>query len=103
MEQPKAFWVPSIAPSGLAIFHGDEFPNWEGNLFAGGLSPDHSRVSRLTVGGSDDSVVISGRYPMLMQEYRVRDVRQGPDGYIYIATDSRGTDRTSIIRLERAD
>jgi glucose/arabinose dehydrogenase len=103
MEQPKAFWVPSIAPSGLAIFHGDEFPNWEGNLFAGGLSQDHGRVSRLTVGESDESVVISGRYPMLMQDYRVRDVRQGPDGYIYIATDSRGTDRTSIIRLERAD
>ncbi len=88
MEQPKAFWVPSIAPSGLMIYHGDEFTNWDGQLFAGGLSGDHGRISRLTA--NPETAVIQGRTPMLMQEYRIRDVREGPDGYIYIAVDSQG-------------
>lgn len=101
MEQPAAFWVPSIAPSGLAVYHGDDFPNWNGNLFAGGLSADHSRVSRISV---DANGVVTGRQPLLMQEYRVRDVRQGPDGLIYIAVDSRGTTQTTpIVRLEPVD
>ena len=97
MEQPAAFWVPSIAPSGLMIYRGEPFSAWNGNLFAGGLSADHGRISRLTVRDG----VVSGRAPMLMQEYRVRDVRQGPDGFIYVATDSqRGSVTTAIIRLE---
>jgi glucose/arabinose dehydrogenase len=101
MEQPKAFWVPSIAPSGLAIYYGDEFPNWNGNLFVGGLSADHSRVSRVSV---DANGTVTGRQPLLVQQYRVRDVRQGPDGLIYIATDSRGTTQTTpIVRLEPVD
>jgi glucose/arabinose dehydrogenase len=101
MAQPAAFWVPSIAPSGLMIYHGDQFPNWDGQIFAGGLSPQHSRISRLTVNA--ETGVVSGRTPMLMQEYRVRDVRVGPDGYIYVAVDSQGPLPTPIIRLEPAD
>jgi len=101
MEQPKAFWVPSIAPSGLMIYHGDAFPNWDGNLFVGGLSADHGRISRVSV---DANGTVAGRSPMLMQQYRIRDVREGPDGFIYIATDSRGTTQTTaIVRLEPAD
>jgi glucose/arabinose dehydrogenase len=101
MEQPKAFWVPSIAPSGLAIYYGDDFPNWNGNLFVGGLSADHGRVSRVSV---DQNGTVTGRQPLLIQQYRIRDVRQGPDGLIYIATDSRGTTQTTpIIRLEPVD
>ena len=97
MEQPAAFWVPSIAPSGLMIYHGDRFPNWVGNVFVGGLSADHGRVSRVSVNNG----IVTGRQPLLMQEYRVRDVREGPDGYIYIAVDSRGTTETTpIVRLE---
>lgn len=97
MEQPKAFWVPSIAPSGLDIYTGDKFPLWAGRLMVGGLSADHGRISLVSV--SADSVV-TGRLPILMQEYRIRDVREGPDGFIYIAVDSRGNDLTPIIRLE---
>lgn len=101
MQQPAAFWVPSPALSGLMIYHGDQFPNWDGQIFAGGLSADHGRLSRLTA--SPDGV-ISGRTPMLMQEYRIRDVREGPDGFIYIAVDSRSTSQTTpIIRLEPVD
>jgi glucose/arabinose dehydrogenase len=100
MEQPAAFWVPSIATSGLMIYHGDQFSAWDGNLFVGGLSADHGRISRVTVNDG----VVSGRAPMLMQEYRFRDIRQGPDGNIYIATDSRGTTQTTaILRLEPVD
>ena len=96
MEQPAAFWVPSIAPSGLMIYHGAPFAAWDGNLFVGGLSADHSRISRVTVRDG----VVTGRVPMLMQQYRIRDVREGPDGLIYIATDSRSNMPTAIIRLE---
>jgi len=96
MEQPAAFWVPSIATSGLMIYHGDKFPAWDGNLFVGGLSADQSRISRVSVNGG----TVTGRSPMLMQQYRFRDIRQGPDGYIYIATDSRSNQPTAILRLE---
>jgi len=100
MAQPAAFWVPSIAPSGLLMYHGDRFPNWDGDLFAGGLSADHSRLSRVSVSEG----IVTGRQPLLMQQYRIRDARQGPDGYIYVAVDSRGTrETTPIIRLEPAD
>ncbi|MDX1563380.1 MAG: PQQ-dependent sugar dehydrogenase [Gammaproteobacteria bacterium] len=96
MQQPVAFWVPSIAPSGLMIYTGDQFPQWRGNLFAGGLSADHGRLSRITVNGT----TVSGREPLLMKQYRIRDVRQGPDGFIYVATDHRFGQPTAIIRLE---
>lgn len=96
MEQPAAFWVPSIATSGLMMYHGDKFPAWDGNLFVGGLSPEQSRISRVSVNGG----TVTGRSPMLMQQYRFRDIRQGPDGFIYIATDSRSNQPTAILRLE---
>jgi glucose/arabinose dehydrogenase len=78
------------------IYHGAPFAAWDGNLFVGGLSADHSRISRVTVRDG----VVTGRVPMLMQQYRIRDVREGPDGLIYIATDSRSNMPTAIIRLE---
>jgi glucose/arabinose dehydrogenase len=96
MEQPAAFWVPSIAPSGLMIYNGDKFPEWRGNVFAGGLSAQHQRLSRVTLEGT----TVTGREPLLAGEYRIRDVREGPDGYIYIATDNRVGLPTPIIRLE---
>jgi glucose/arabinose dehydrogenase len=100
MEQPAAFWVPSIATSGLMVYHGNQFTNWDGNVFVGGLSPTQSRISRVTVNGT----TVTGRTPMLMQQYRIRDVREGPDGFIYIAVDYQGsTQTTPIIRLEPAD
>jgi glucose/arabinose dehydrogenase len=98
LEQPAAFWVPSIAASGLAVYHGDRFPMWKGNAFAGGLSAQHQRLSRIMF----DGTTVTGREPLLQGEMRIRDVREGPDGYIYIATDNALGNPTPIIRLEPA-
>ncbi|MYD13630.1 MAG: PQQ-dependent sugar dehydrogenase [Gemmatimonadetes bacterium] len=100
MEQPLHFWVPSIGVSGLAFYHGDKFPEWRGSLFAGGLSG--GRVDRLTIEGGR----VTGRETVFEGRGRVRDVREGPDGYIYIALEQRGrrgggaTPTTPIVRLE---
>jgi len=91
MEQPRHFWVPSIATSGLMIYVGDRFPEWSGDFFAGGLGGE--QIARLEMDGQTvvaDETIISG--------FRVRDIRQGPDGYIYVANETDGT----IIRLEPA-
>jgi glucose/arabinose dehydrogenase len=99
LEQPAAFWVPSIATSGLMIYNGDKFPMWQGNAFAGGMSAQHQRLSRVTLEGS----VVSGRESLLAGDFRIRDVREGPDGYIYIAVDHRFGEATPIVRLEPID
>ena len=96
MEQPVHFWVPSIGVSGLAFYTGDRFPEWRGDLFAGGLRGQN--VDRLTI---EDGRVV-GRETILQGMGRVRDVRQGPDGYIYVALESRGGEGTPIVRLEPA-
>jgi len=92
MEQPIHYWDPSIAPSGMAFYTGDRFPKWRGNLLVGALK--FRLVVRLTLDG--DRVV--GQEPLIngLGE-RIRDVRQGPDGYIYLLTDS---DNGQILRLE---
>jgi glucose/arabinose dehydrogenase len=99
MEQPAAFWVPSIATSGLMIYHGDKFPMWKGNAFAGGLSAQHRRLSRIMLNGT----TVTNREPLLQGRMRIRDVREGPDGYIYIAADNSLGNPTSIVRLEPVD
>lgn len=82
MEQPIHSWTPSIAPSGLAFYTADRFPAWKGSLFVGALA--FQRVVRLTLDG--DKVV--GEEPLLVDfGERIRDVRQGPDGYLYLLTD----------------
>ena len=93
MEQPLARWVPSIAPSGMAFLTSERYPGWKGNLFVGAL---RSRLLvRLELDGR--RVVKEER---LLEEFnqRIRDVRQGPDGYLYLLTDS---DDGRIVRLER--
>lgn len=97
MEPPVHVWVPSIGASGLMFYTGDRFPGWKGNLFAGGLSGE--QVARLTLKGTrvvHEETVVYGMG-------RVRDVRQGPDGLIYLALDDRGGAPTRVVRLEPAD
>jgi len=94
MAQPLYYWVPSIAPSGMAFYTGDRFPRWRGDLFVGALR-DQALV-RLKLDG--EKVVKEER--MLKNALgRVRDVRNGPDGYLYLLTDeSSGV----LARLEPA-
>jgi glucose/arabinose dehydrogenase len=92
MAQPVWQWTPSIAPSGMAFYTGDRFPAWRGNLFAGALKGQ--MLVRLTLDG--ERVVREER--LLEGELgRIRDVRSGPDGFIYLLTDSG---RGKIVRLE---
>ena len=88
---PKVIWTPSIAPSGLAFYNGDRFPEWRGNLFAGGLVSQDIRRIEVDEAGN---VIDQHSIPI---GQRVRDVRQGPDGLLYILTDDPNG---QLIRLE---
>ena len=94
MEQPAHVWVPSIGISGLMIYTGNRFPDWRGNLFVGGMA--YQRLARLTLDGQR---VISEE-TLVPQMGRIRDVRQGPDGDIYLVTDNREGKPTPILRME---
>ena len=96
MEEPVHFWVPSIATSGLLIYTGDRFPEWRGNLFVGGMGGE--QLARLTMDGQRVEIEETLVHGM----GRIRDVRQGPDGYIYLAIDNRQGEPTPIVRLEPA-
>ena len=83
MEQPIYYWVPSIAPSGMTFYTGDRFPDWRGNVFVGSLK--FQLLARLELDG--EKVVKEER--LIQGELgRIRDVRTGPDGYIYLLTDA---------------
>jgi glucose/arabinose dehydrogenase len=84
LEQPVYYWKPSIATSGLAFYSSDLFPEWKGSIFVGGLGGGH--VQRLVL--EDGKVVAHER---LLAEFneRIRDVRAGPDGALWVLTDSR--------------
>ena len=96
MQQPLHIWVPSIGVSGLMIYTGDKFPGWKGNLFAGGMTG--KRLVRMTLNGQK----VDFEEDLLWGVGRVRDVRQGPDGLIYVAIDGEGGAATPILRLEPA-
>jgi glucose/arabinose dehydrogenase len=100
MEPPIHYWTPSIATSGLMIYDGDQFPEWQGHIFNGGMAGQHQMLSRVEV--NEDNFVVYEEQ-LLRGEMRIRDVRQGPDGYIYLAVDDRGGALTPIVRLEPAD
>ena len=91
MVDPLIVWTPAIAPSGLMLYRGDQFPQWQGDLFAGGLlSRDIRRIEL------DETGAVISQTPISIGQ-RVRDVRQGPDGLIYVLTDERNG---RLIRLE---
>ncbi len=99
MESPLHVWVPSIATSGLAFYTGDRFPDWQGNLFVGGLAGE--QVDRLTM--SPDGKEVVRKETILQGMGRVRDVRVGPDGYVYVSIEDRGGAPTTVVRLEPVD
>jgi aldose sugar dehydrogenase len=83
MEQPLKYWVPSIAPSGMTFYTGKLFPKWNGSLFTGALRG--AMLVRLTLNGN--AVTSEERLLQNLHE-RIRDVRQGPDGALWLLTDS---------------
>lgn len=94
MESPVHQWTPSIGTSGLAIYDGDAFPEWRGDLFAGGLAG--TQVDRIRLDGRR----VASIETLLKEEgHRVRDVRVGPDGLIYILVDAPDA---PMLRLEPA-
>ena len=93
MEQPLHHWVPSIAPSGMAFYTAEAIPGWRGNLLVGALASQ--QVARLVL-SADNKVVHEERIPI---GERVREVVQGPDGAVYLLTDTGNSSR--ILRLTR--
>ena len=98
-EEPEVVWWPSIAPSGLTFYTGERFPAWQGSLFVGSLM-----VGRMFHTGHLERVVFNARGEEVGREWlltelkqRIRDVRQGPDGYLYVLTEE---DDAVLLRLE---
>jgi len=97
---PAIFWVPSITTSGMTFYTGDQFPAWKGNLFVGAMT-----VGRIGGTGHVQRIVLNGdveqRREMLLTDLRqrIRDVRQGPDGFLYLLTDE---DAGALLKIEPA-
>lgn len=94
MEQPVHHYVPSIAPSDMFFYSGDAFPQWRGNLFLGALALTH--LNRLVIDGRE---VVHEERLLEDRGWRVRTVRQGPDGLIYIGEDTGGLYR--LVPMEK--
>jgi glucose/arabinose dehydrogenase len=101
IEKPLLVWLPSIAPSGLLVYEGDKFPAWKGNLFVGS-----ARWGEIPGTGSLQRVVLNDTYGEMRREallselhQRVRDIAEGPDGFIYVLTDGP---ENAVLRIEPA-
>ena len=94
VESPLFYWDPSIAPSGMMFYTGDRFPGWKGDLLVGALK--FELVSRLDL-DADNKVVKEERF-LEGELGRIRDIREGPDGLVYIVTDENPG---GVYRLER--
>ena len=92
MKQPVTYWIPSIAPSGMAFYTGDRFPEWQNDIFIGALAQQH--VRRVVLDGDE----VTHQEELLRNELgRIRDVRTGPDGFLYVLTDA---EEGALYRLE---
>ena len=101
MEEPLVVWLPSIGISGMVFYSGDKFPAWKGNLFVGSM-----RTGELNYSGHLERVVFNDKYEELRREsmltdlrQRIRDVRQGPDGLLYVLTEEEDG---VLLRIEPA-
>jgi len=101
VEQPLVFWVPSIAVAGMAVYTGDRFPAWKNNVFVGSMRtgeiPGTGHLERIVFNDKTEEI---RRETMLTELHqRIRDVRQGPDGLLYLLTDE---DAGALLRIEPA-
>ncbi len=101
IEQPLVFWVPSIGVSGLAVYTGNRFPAWKNNAFVGSM-----RTGEIPGTGHIERIVFNDKWEEIRREslltdlhQRFRDVRQGPDGLLYLLTDE---DDGALLRIEPA-
>lgn len=92
MQEPWLHWSPNIAPGGLAIYTGDRFPGWRGHAFIGGLQS--KQLQRVTL--TPEGLPRQRQSLLLALGQRIREVRQGPDGLLYLLTDH---DRGALLRL----
>jgi glucose/arabinose dehydrogenase len=102
LEEPHVVWIPSIALSGLTFYTGDVFPSWKRNVFVGGLRqgevPRTGQLQRIVFNDQWQEI---RREPMLRELHqRIRDVRQGPDGYLYVLTEENDA---ALLRIEPAE
>jgi aldose sugar dehydrogenase len=100
-EPPVVYWTPAIAPSGMAFYTGDALPKWKGDIFVGGLRygeiPGTGQLQRILINQNMEEL----RRESLLSELhqRIRDVRQGPDGLLYVLTDEQAG---AVLRIEPA-
>jgi len=99
MEQPEVVWLPSIGVTGMTFYTGDRFPHWKRNVFVGGLReggiPRTGQIQRIVFNEHWEEL---RREPMLMElKQRIRDVRQGPDGLLYVLT---AEEEGALLRIE---
>jgi glucose/arabinose dehydrogenase len=100
MEPPVVFWVPSVTTSGLTFYNGDKVPAWKGNLFVGSMT-----VGRIPRTGHIERIVFNEKGEQRREslltdlKQRIRDIRQGPDGFLYLLTDE---DDGALLRIEPA-
>lgn len=102
MDNPRIHWVPSISPSSIIFYTGDKFPKWKNNLFIGSLT--EQKLIRMAFHQKSQAELREGLLVPL--ELRIRDVIQGPDGCLYVATEKsvRGNNTDgSVLRIEPAD
>jgi glucose/arabinose dehydrogenase len=95
MEQPVIFWTPAVSASGMAFYTGDRFPKWQGNLFIG--VQKYQRLERHVLSEGRE---LRREYLLESLKRRIRDVRQGPDGLLYVLTDQMSG---AVLRLEPAE
>jgi glucose/arabinose dehydrogenase len=98
MEQPRYYWNPVIAPSGMAFYQGNQFPSWKDSIFVGGLGGQ--LLDRLHMDWKTNKVI--GEEPLLLEpevRARIRDVRFGPDGMIYVMTDSNPPATAKLLKI----
>ena len=102
MDNPRIFWVPSISPSSIMFYTGDKFPKWKNNLFIGSLT--QRQLVRMAFNQPSQAERREGLLVPLQE--RIRDVQQGSDGYLYVATErSSGGDARDglVLRIEPTD
>ena len=104
LQQPVYFWTPSVAPSGMTFYTGNLFPEWRGDLFIATMSPNFGRkVVRLALRETPEGMRVAGEEFLLteLNGTRFRDVKQGPDGALYVMSDNRppGQGSDKIFRL----